>query len=110
MAAGDARAALRVYFRAIRAVPWCKVTIYSKNKTVFHFHIYNSCYLFQRLWCDSLQHDILQHMTADELAEIAKLMMEKEIRLRVAPLFLLGDDDDDNVNDDNEIKSESISN
>jgi hypothetical protein len=62
LASGDARAAMRIYFRAIRAVPWSK-----------------------QLWLDGFQPELIAHITSEELNEIQHLMMEKEIRLRLTP-------------------------
>ena len=62
LASGDARAALRVYFRAVRAVPWAK-----------------------HLWLDVFQRALVERVQADELQEIKQLMVEKELHVRVLP-------------------------
>jgi hypothetical protein len=59
LAAGDARSALRVFFRAARSVPWCKA-----------------------LWLDLLATDLLQCVTPTQLREVMQLIDEKDVRLR----------------------------
>lgn len=58
---GNTDMARGIFYRAIRSVPWAKA-----------------------LWLDSMRR-LRPHLTAAELHDILKLMMEKEIRIRGLP-------------------------
>jgi hypothetical protein len=62
LATGDVRGALRVFFRAVRAVPWCKA-----------------------LWQELLATELVREASAAQVLEVEQLMDEKEVRLRVKP-------------------------
>jgi hypothetical protein len=62
LAVGDVRGALRVFFRAVRAVPWCKA-----------------------LWQELLATELVREATAAQVREVLQLMDEKEVRLRSKP-------------------------
>jgi hypothetical protein len=62
LATGDVRSALRVFFRAVRAVPWCKAQ-----------------------WQDLFATELLREASAAQVREVLQLMDEKEVRLRIKP-------------------------